>query len=120
EDLWSFNEEIVARAIAAVELPIIVGVGHEIDFTIADFVADLRAPTPSQAAELAVPDQIEWRMRFASLALRLAQTVRRPLTDDGGKVLTDSSMTKRGVELDVRLARGGLAVTVAKVKPDAG
>src|SRR5258706_217289 len=82
EDLWSFNEEIVARAIAAVQLPIIVGVGHEIDFTIADFVADLRAPTPSQAAELAVPDQVEWRMRFASLAQRLAQTVRRQLTDE--------------------------------------
>ena len=80
EDLWSFNEEIVARAIAAVKLPIIVGVGHEIDFTIADFVADLRAPTPSQAAELAVPDQAEWRLRFASFAQRLAQTVRRQLT----------------------------------------
>ena len=239
EDLWSFNEEVVARAIAAVQLPIIVGVGHEIDFTIADFVADLRAPTPSQAAELAVPDQLEWRARFTSFAQRLAQTVRRQLTDErrqlamlehrlarahpgvqlreraqkldelearltrgaerriaqlkfrlarlttavahanparalgaardrwrtargdlrrallrrleltqqrwkladralqslsplatlqrgyaivmdsGGKVLTDAGATKPGAKLDVRLARGGLAVTVAKVKPDA-
>jgi exodeoxyribonuclease VII large subunit len=80
EDLWSFNEEVVARAIAALKLPIIVGVGHEIDFTIADFVADLRAPTPSQAAELAVPDQQEWRKRFALIAQQLALGVRRRLT----------------------------------------
>jgi exodeoxyribonuclease VII large subunit len=80
EDLWSFNEEVVARAIAALELPIIVGVGHEIDFTIADFVADLRAPTPSQAAELAVPDQLDWRKRFALIEQQLAQSIRRQLT----------------------------------------
>jgi len=64
EDLWSFNEEIVARAIFATSIPIVSGVGHEIDFTIADFVADQRAPTPSAAAELTSPNMIEMVTKF--------------------------------------------------------
>jgi exodeoxyribonuclease VII large subunit len=71
EDLWAFNEEIVARAIAASKIPTVAAVGHEIDFTIADFVADLRAPTPTAAAELILPRKRDLREQLRSLELRL-------------------------------------------------
>ncbi|TDU64624.1 exodeoxyribonuclease VII large subunit [Prosthecobacter fusiformis] len=71
EDLWAYNEETLARAIFASRIPIISAVGHEIDFTIADFVADLRAPTPSAAAELLAPDVTELKRHFDALSRRL-------------------------------------------------
>lgn len=72
EDLASFNDEGVARAIAAATIPIVSGVGHETDFTIADFVADVRAPTPSAAAEIVTPDQSEMAVNLAAIKSRLA------------------------------------------------
>jgi len=75
EDLWAFNEEIVARAIFQSEIPIISAVGHETDFTIADFVADLRAPTPSAAAEIAVPSQLELLSKIATMESRIKTAI---------------------------------------------
>ena len=79
EDLWSFNEEIVARAIFDCEIPIVSGVGHETDITIADFAADVRAPTPSAAAELVTPDQYSYLQSFDYYAERLQQLMQQRL-----------------------------------------
>lgn len=79
EDLWAFNEELVARAIYDSEIPVISAVGHETDFTIADFVADLRAATPSAAAEHVSPDQQQWLSRFIYLESRLQKQLQRKL-----------------------------------------
>ncbi|MES2490576.1 MAG: exodeoxyribonuclease VII large subunit [Pseudomonadota bacterium] len=79
EDLWAFNEEIVARAIRACTLPVVSGVGHEIDFTIADFAADLRAPTPTAAAEMVSPDIRDWMRSVDDLDASLTEAITETL-----------------------------------------
>lgn len=86
EDLWAFNEEITARAIYASEIPVISAVGHEIDFTISDFVADLRAPTPSAAAELAVPSTNELLRQIESMKIRMAGAEAKLISDAAGRL----------------------------------
>ena len=126
EDLWSFNDERLARAIVASPIPVITGIGHEIDFTIADFAADVRAPTPSAAAELVVPDAEEWLAAFGRVAERLRRCMRRRLGEHGKRlewltgraalVSPAARLSARGQRLDeleqclVRALRRGLEV----------
>lgn len=118
EDLWAFNDEMLARAIAASPIPVVSGVGHEIDFTIADFAADVRAPTPSAAAELVVPDAGDWLAVLRGLGTRLERCTRRGLLSRAERlrwlegraaqvspVARLDQQTQRLDELDQRMSR---------------
>ena len=91
EDLWAFNDEALARAIRESRVPVVTGVGHETDTTIADFAADRRAPTPSAAAELAVPDVVLLRQEVEARAVRLRQALRQELTIKRRELVASSS-----------------------------
>ena len=108
EDLWSFNEEVVARALDALATPVISGVGHEIDFTIADFVVDVRAPTPSGAAELAVPEQSEWLAmlnRFSQQLTRAATQHLAVVRGLSGSLAHRLSRSHPGIQLRESIQR---------------
>lgn len=100
EDLWPFNEEIVARAVAESDIPVISAVGHETDFTICDFAADLRAPTPSAAAELAVPDISELLVGIETLRMNLYRTASDKVADAKAEIseLSQSRFLKNPLE----------------------
>src|SRR5438445_8922903 len=116
EDLWEFNEEIVARTIASVEVPVVSAVGHEIDFTICDFVADLRAPTPSAAAELIVPDIVDLRRHLDAQVRGLGRELLNRLRDAGQRLDHARETLRRCLGHKIDNYRRGLAHALATLQ----
>jgi exodeoxyribonuclease VII large subunit len=116
EDLWAFNEEVLARAIAASPIPVISAVGHEVDFTIADLVADLRAPTPSAAAETAVPDRVALDRLIGDLAGRMEFHLRQRVSETRGELLLAEDGIARGMRSLLRARRDRLIQVAGKIE----
>jgi len=116
EDLWEFNEEIVARTIAGVTVPIISAIGHEIDFTIADFVADLRAPTPSAAAELIVPDIADLRRQMDVCVRGLSRELMNRMRDAGQRLDHSRETLRRCLTHKIDNYRRGLIHALAALQ----
>jgi len=116
EDLWAFNEEAVARAIVASKVPVVSAVGHEVDYTIADFVADLRAPTPSAAAELVVREKQAVVESLAQLRARLQRFAARPLRDFERRVDELTARLRREMRNEVGRAHHRLALATRALR----
>ena len=116
EDLWEFNEEIVARTIADVTVPIVSAIGHEIDFTIADFVADLRAPTPSAAAELIVPDIVDLRRQIDVCVRGLSRELMNRMRDAGQRLDHSCETLRRCLTHKIDNYRRGLVHALAALQ----
>src|SRR5438874_1040542 len=116
EDLWEFNEEIVARAIAAAEVPIVSAVGHEIDFTICDFVCDLRAPTPSAAAEMIVRDVLDLRRQMDACVRGLGRELFNRLRDAQQRLDHARETLRRCLGHKIDNYRSGLAHALATLQ----
>jgi exodeoxyribonuclease VII large subunit len=113
EELWVFNEEAVARAIARSQLPVVTGIGHESDFTIADFVADVRASTPTAAATIASPDATQWGAAVADQRLRLVEQVSW-LIEQRRSALSQTSMRLARLHPDSGIAAGRVRIAEAE------
>ena len=116
EDLWEFNEEIVARTIADVTVPIVSAIGHEIDFTIADFVADLRAPTPSAAAELIVPDIVDLRRHIDACARGVGRELINRMRDGQQRLDHSRETLRRCLAHKIENYRRGLSHALATLQ----
>jgi exodeoxyribonuclease VII large subunit len=116
EDLWAFNEEMVARTIACASVPVVSAVGHETDFTIADFVADVRAPTPSAAGEMLVPDVATLDDQIGAMLQRADRAVKAQLWLAGSDLSERALRVRRGFGQHLERAKGRLAAAEARLK----